>query len=160
MGVAPGAGSRCERCLEVSYLEADAGGAADGHRGLRPSGDAFRRAIVGRLRAYYAAALELVRAEDPGAAREEHLEWILGPGSNPERDDARLGIRVSELVVLWLEDLASELDGPGSATGARVIGKSRVLAGGRRESAARGLRAATCEFADAFLLGRAAPARP
>ena len=128
VGVSPDPTGRCERCRDRCA--------------------ASRRGIVGRLRAYYAAAREFVDTSTFGDPHHAHLEWILGSRRRPDRDDASFAVEVSEVMVLWLEDLASEVE---SATGA--AGRLRVP--GRRESAARGLRAATRDFADAFL-----PERP
>jgi hypothetical protein len=118
------------------------------------SGEEFRRGLVARLRAYYAAARELVDAKDPGEPHHENLEWILGTRRDPHRDDAGLDAEISELVVLWLEDLASDLDGSQGVTRTPNRAGIRHPAEGRRASAARGLRVATRDFADAFVTNR------
>jgi hypothetical protein len=152
VGVAPDASGHCERCVESSEF-----GAARAAAGLPPpgaSGEEFRRGVVARLRAYYAVARELVDAKASSDPHHEHLEWILGTRSNPAQDDAGLEAGVSELVVLWLEDLASDLDGSIGLTRTPNRVGGRHPAAGRRESAARGLRVATRDFADAFLTDR------
>ena len=139
VGVAPDASNRCERCAELSVLE---------------TREEFRRGVVARLRAYYSVARELVDAKKSVEEHHGHLEWILGTKGNPDRDHAGLDARTSELMVLWLEDLASDLD---VSVGVIITPKhaaGRRPAEGRRESAAKGLREATREFADAFLTDR------
>jgi hypothetical protein len=118
--------------------------------------EAFRRGVVARLRAYYAVARELVDANKADGAHHDHLEWILGTRSDPDRDDAGLDAEVSVLVVLWLEDLALDLDGSIGLPRTPDRAGLRHPAERRRESAARGLRLATRDFADAFVMDRAA----
>jgi hypothetical protein len=79
-----------------------------------------------------------------------HLEWILGPRRNVLHDRAKFQTELAELVVLWLEDLAVELNAA-SATPA---------AGARRRLAAQSLQAATRDFAAAFLGTGGGPENP
>ena len=154
IGVAPDAVGHCERCIESSGLVIARAAAGLPHP--LASGEEFRRGVVARLRAYYAAARELVDANDSGEPHHVHLEWILGTRSDPDRDDAGIDSGVSELVVLWLEDLASELDGSMGVLRTPSRARDGRPAEGRRESAASGLRVATRDFADAFLTNRSA----
>jgi hypothetical protein len=114
------------------------------------TGEKFRRGVVARLRAYYSAARELVDAKESVEPHHGHLEWILGTRSNPDRDDAGMDARTSELVVLWLEDLALDLDVSIGVTITPKHAEGRLPAAGRRKSAAQGLRDATRAFAQAF----------
>jgi hypothetical protein len=138
-GVARGVSGLCEPCAELSAVET-----------LRASGEVLRRGAIARLRAYYSAARGLVGAGDPGDPHHVHLEGILGTGSDPDRDDAGLESGIPELMVLWLEDLASDLEGTVVVPRARKSPGARPSVDDRLESAARGLRAATRDFAVAF----------
>ena len=126
-GVAPGAAGNCERCREES--------------GSVLGAESRRRGVVQRLRGRYAEAQEWII---PGVSPSPHsqLEWILGVRSS-RRDDAALETSLCELVVLWLEDLALELEH-------RDAAKPVVAAPGRLV-AAEELRVATRDFAEAFL---------
>ena len=112
---------------------------------------------MARLRAYYSAARGLVDARNspvPDATdsgpHHVHLDWILGSRSDSDRDDSGVDAGISELVILWLEDLAADLEGgPIVASGASKKAVDR-RPDGRLESAARGLREATRDFAQAF----------
>ena len=103
--------------------------------------EARHEEIVARLRARYDEARELV-SQPEGSA---HLEWVLGPLRNRDDDGAAFETDLAELVVLWLEDLAAELNAelpPEARAGAPIR---------QRQLAAAGLQAATREFAAAFL---------
>ena len=93
--------------------------------------------MVARLRARYGEARGLVAPAEGSA----HLEWILGPLRNVQPDRATFQTELAELVVLWLEDLAGELNAESAAP----------EAGPQRQRAAASLQAATREFAAAFL---------
>lgn len=135
---APGEALKCEYCTETSSSRLDT----------------RKREVVARLRARYGEARELVAGEQPYAASYGHLEWILGTRRNLDQDESAFAIGVSELVVLWLQDLALELDGPGLPPSARDAGESATSAAGSRQAAAQSLRAATHDFAEAFLSSR------
>jgi hypothetical protein len=126
-----------------------------------PEGEDFlRRKVVDRLRRKYARARELVGFEQPDLPPHAHLDWVLGARRNPGRDDSRFDVGVCQLVVLWLEDFLLELDGPLLAPRAeRSVGHG-MPAGDSRRVAARALRSATRDFADAFLGIAAQPVRP
>jgi hypothetical protein len=128
-GVAPA--GNCERCGE----EASPLGGADSRR----------RGIVDRLRGRYAEAQEWVIAGSESASPHANLDWILG-ARRGTGDGGSLDTSVSRLVVLWLEDLALELEHPEQA--ARVRGGVGSPA---RRAAAEKLRIATRDFADVFL---------
>jgi hypothetical protein len=105
--------------------------------------DSPDRAIVVRLRERYAEARELVSLEPAWEPSHAHLEWILGPRRNRELDFVPLGREISELVVLWLEDLALELEAePGAGP---------EWDAGTRQSVAQTLRSATRDFAGTLL---------
>jgi len=109
--------------------------------------DARKRQVVARLRKEYGEARGLVSRAQPYA----HLEWILGLHRDLARDDAAFETGVSELVVLWLQDLAGELDSgvtPQDTTGSE---EGPVPPSSSRQAVAERLRNATREFAVAFL---------
>jgi len=143
----------CEYCTQVS-------GATSESPLKRPLDDDTRkRGIVARLRQRYGEAREFVLIEPPPDDRAHlQLEWILGGQNSPAPAGAALDTEVSELVVLWLEDLARELDNqtffpetPGSDPG-------DAASTGVRLAAAEGLRNATREFAEEFLNAPPVPA--
>ena len=137
---------RCESCAEVS-------GTGPDPRSVRPVDDDTRkRDVVARLREQYRHACGFL-ASEPAADSPSfaHLEWILGSQRNPDEDGAALGAEVSQLVVLWLEDLVLELDNrtfPDPASSDGDIGSN----GNSRKAAAEGLRTAARTFAEAFLI--------
>jgi hypothetical protein len=129
--------TRCEHCGSVIGVSPEA-------LSTRSSEDDRKSAIVVRLRARYSEARGLVPWEPPlDAEAFSHLEWILGEQRNTEEDETALDTEVSELVVLWLQDLARELDKQASVAG----GATAAV----RHAAADGLRTATRDFAEAFL---------
>lgn len=130
-GVAGGAGN-CERCSED----------ASALRGA----ESRRRGIVERLRGRYAEAQEWVVPDSGSPSPHANLEWILGARRGAGWDGAALDASVSELVVLWLEDLAVDLERREIADSAR--GGEGLPA---RRAVAEELRIATRDFADAFL---------
>lgn len=141
-GTAEGA-TRCEHCAGNSGAELEA-------HSTPPEHDVRRREVVARLRERYGAARDLIPSEPPPYAQSfGHLEWILGSQRNPDDDGAALGPEVSQLVVLWLEDLVLELDNPPFA-GLVDSGGGPASTAGRR-AAATGLRTASHDFAEAFL---------
>jgi hypothetical protein len=102
--------------------------------------EAQRRQVVAQLRERYGAARGLVSLGQPHG----NLEWILGGRRDLARDDAALDTSVSELVVLWLQDLAADLDNG-------IEGEDAPASSVSREAVAESLRTATREFAAAFL---------
>ena len=112
--------------------------------------EASNRQIVDRLRQRYGQAREHIASAEPHG----HLDWILGPHRNPARDQAHFEIGLAELVVLWLQDLAQALDAPAPAD--TISGAtSECAAAGPRQAAVHELRAATREFAVAYLVSPA-----
>jgi hypothetical protein len=106
------------------------------------------RGVLDRLRDRYSQARDLV----PPAEPHSNLEWILGPLRNRKRDEAGFETGLAELVVLWLQDFALELDAPTPALLEPGAVPSECSAAGPRQAAVHGLRAATREFAVAFLV--------
>jgi hypothetical protein len=166
IGVASDESGNCERCTDAASLKRT--GMADDAAmreessvfPLGPGGEEFlRRKVVDRLRKKYARARELVGSGQPDLQPHAHLDWVLGTRRNPGRDDARFDLGVCQLVVLWLEDFLLELDGPVLAPRAEKSVGSLTPAGDSRLVAARALRSATRDFADAFLGIAAQPVR-
>jgi len=144
---AVGAGDlqRCESCAGVFAAGPDV-------RSVRAVDDETRkRDVVARLREQYRHACGFLSSEPTADSPSfAHLEWILGKQRNPDEDGAALGAEVSQLVVLWLEDLVLELDNrtfPDSASSDGDVASS----GNSRQAAAEGLRTAARTFAEAFL---------
>ena len=159
--VAPDSAGRCELCVERAGSdpspESLLGGVAAAFSLCEQMIDAgLRRLVVARLRSRYLEARDLVTPSDPLSPSHANLEWILGPRGGPDPEDGVFDERFSELVVLWLEDLVLELDGPRVLSGSPGPLPSEAPPSVSRESAALGLRAATRDFADAFL-GRRDP---
>ena len=120
--------------------------------------EARRRGIVARLRERYDEAREFVVSELPLEDQAHgHLEWILGKQSNAEHDESPLDTEVSEIVVLWLQDLARELDDQASVPATPGSGLGAAATADVRHAAADGLRTATRDFAEAFLSSELAP---
>jgi hypothetical protein len=143
---------RCEFCAEPFHAGPDAPSARafdDDHR---------KRGVVARLRERYSEAREFASSVPPPDAESfAHLEWILGKQRNPEHDEATLSVEVSELVVLWLQDLARELESPAFLSGPPVPDSAGASTAGVRQAAADDLRTATRDFAEAFLSPQPAP---
>jgi len=142
---------RCEFCAEPFHTTPGAPleSAFDEHR---------KRAVVARLRERYSEAREFAPSVPPPDAESfAHLEWILGKQRNPEQDEATLSVEVSELVVLWLQDLARELDNPAFVPGPPVPNSAAASTAGVRQAAADDLRTATRDFAEAFLSPQPSP---
>jgi hypothetical protein len=118
--------------------------------------DAERRQALDGLRQPYNEARDLVS----GTLPHENLEWILGAKRNLSHGAANLNDKTIEVVALWLEDLAFEVDGrlpPGPTIG-RDRGSQPPDQTGH--SVAARLRLATLRFVTAFrrkLAGNGAP---
>ncbi len=150
---AAGGAQTCEYCTEVTggavagSPDAGVAGEASGTPSLDPLDDTRKRGVVARLRQRYGEARG---ASTPGESDPEHsahLEWILGAQRDLLRDEATFDPRVSELVVLWLQDFAQQLDDRQDVAPAEDD----------RHETARDLRAATTDFAEAFLRPRPRP---
>ena len=135
----------CESCTEELSATPEAPS-----KGLLDD-DTRRRGVVARLRQRYGEAREFVLTGPLDAQAHEHLEWILGKRGNPERGGTALGTEVSELVVLWLQDLVRELDDQAFVPGAPGSDGDAASTAGVRQGAADGLRTATRDFAEEFL---------
>ena len=109
--------------------------------------DRYKRQVVARLREQYGEARELASMAEPYA----NLEWILGARRNRDRDEAAFDTGISELVVLWLQDLAVELDSEVAPPHAARTDEMAISAVQSRQAVAQSLRVATREFAVAFL---------
>ena len=143
----------CEYCTEVTGgavigpLVAGVAGGPSGTESLDPLDETRKRGVVARLRQRYGEALGVSAPEESDPQHSAHLEWILGSQRDLLRDEAAFSPRVSELVVLWLQDFAQRLeDRPDIAP-----------AEDSRHETARDLRAATTDFAEAFLSPRPRP---
>lgn len=142
----------CEYCTAVTsgpVVPPPNDGVAGGPSGAnsrRVLDDTRKRGIVARLRQRYGEARGL-SSREPDPQHSAHLEWILGAQRDLGRDEAALDSRVSELVVLWLQDYAQQLDDR----------ESMPPAAGSRQAAVRDLRTATSDFAEAFLGPRLSP---
>jgi hypothetical protein len=100
-----------------------------------------RRTVLARLRKRYDAVRQMVSLEEPHS----NLDWLIGSSERPEFEPADIDADMAQVAVLWLQDVARELDGESLP----AIGPA---AGGQdRQGAARGLRTATEDFAEAFL---------
>ena len=142
----------CEFCNEASSAKPEAPSAPRLEDATRRTG------VVTRLRERYGEARKFVLSEPPLDDRaHDHLEWILGKRSNPEIAGTALDTEVSELIVLWLQDLARELDDPTSFPEASGTEPGAGSTAGVRLAAADGLRAATRDFAEEFLRIQPAP---
>ena len=143
----------CEYCTEVTggpvVGPPDAGAAGDpsGAQSLRFLDDIRKRGVVARLRQRYGEARGASTSAEADPEHSAHLEWILGAQRDLLRDEAAFDPRVSELVVLWLQDFAQRLDDRQDVPPAEDS----------RHEAARDLRAATTDFAEAFLGPRPCP---
>jgi len=143
--------SRCELCGGALIASPEA-------PSTRSFEDDRKRAIVVRLRERYGAARGLVPWEPPLDAESfSNLEWILGDQRNTEHDETALDREVSELVVLWLQDLARQLDNQASMPAVPGSDAGTPSAPDVRHAAADGLRTATRDFAEAFLTSELTP---
>ena len=102
-------------------------------------GEAQRRRVVDRLTRPYGAARELASGSEDHA----NLDWILGTRRNLDRNGSTLDREMAQLALLWLHDLARELDGH---LAAETSGSPD-----HRSEVAHSLRVATRDFAEAFL---------
>jgi hypothetical protein len=100
-----------------------------------------RRTVLVRLRERYNEVRQMVSLEEPHS----NLDWLIGSSGRPEFEPADIDADMAQVAVLWLQDVARELDGEALPTVGPVAG------GQDRPEAARGLRTATADFAEAFL---------
>ncbi|MGH9316840.1 MAG: hypothetical protein ACRD1P_07020 [Thermoanaerobaculia bacterium] len=109
-------------------------------------GDTKRRQALARLRQRYGEARALVSPAEPYA----NLEWILGARRDPGQDEADLSNNMIDLVALWLQDLAVEVDSRVSRQLTGATDESMLSVDRARQSLAQSLRAATEGFVVAF----------
>ncbi len=126
-----------------SAVERVLGAAGFGH--CDPSADGERRESLDRLRDRYAEAQELVAPAEPY----DNLEWILGPRRDVSHDPSGLAPNTIELVGLWLQDLASEVDRRLEQT-VLAADPSALESVQKRHLVAESLRNATERFLSAF----------
>jgi len=108
--------------------------------------DAQKRKAVALLRDRYREARDLVSSGEPYV----NLEWILGVRGNPNQDAANWDTKTIEVVALWLQDLAVEVDRPLPPRPTGEGGASASPAYQTRQSVVRSLREATESFRVAF----------
>lgn len=115
-------------------------------RGLDFSRDAEKREALVKLRDRYVEAREL------GSSSEEHanLEWILGAHRNPTQDPLGFETNTIEVVALWLEDLAADLERRLPMPPAPAPRETALAADDARQAMAQKLRDATERFLIAF----------
>lgn len=110
-----------------------------------PSGDASwegeRRTVLARLRKRYDEVREMASPQE----HHSNLDWLIGSSERPGFEPADIDVGMAQVALLWLQDLARELDGEALPTVGSVAG------GQDRRGGARGLRTATRDFAQAFL---------
>jgi hypothetical protein len=107
--------------------------------------DAEKRESLVQLRRQYLEAQKLVSSDEPYV----NLEWILGSRRNITEDPLGLATRTIELVGLWLQDVALELDRRLPPAGGNRDAAA-LSPNAARELAARSLRDATERFLLAF----------
>ena len=162
-GVALDLSGRCERCGESASIRPADRNPTGPDESPERSRESRRDDAVDRLRERYHEARALVAKEDAEPIHRGQLDWIFGVHGADDRRKAPLDARASELVVLWLEDLIRHLeelagnDGDGGDLPAEEPGSTALHPSQR---AARGLHAATREFADAFRRAADVACRP
>jgi hypothetical protein len=119
------------------------------------SDGATKQQVLAQLRDRYREARKLVSSTKPYA----NLEWVLAAMRNPDQTASYWADRTIELVALWLEDLAADIDRPFPQEVTGEIGESVLSAYRARRSLAQGLRDATGGFVAAFRHS-AGPLRP
>lgn len=134
----------CEVCACRAVLEAPAETASRDEEALRSH-------ALSRLSDRYAEARELVSPTEAHA----NLEWIIGARRNLAWDGVAFDRDMAQLALLWLQDLARELDGEAPPTPAPVPDEAAEWTVDPRRAAARRLRMATRDFAEVVADGRA-----
>jgi hypothetical protein len=112
------------------------------------AGERERRTVLARLRDRYEEARAMASPDEPHA----NLDRLIGSSERPGFEPADIDFGMAQVALLWLQDLARELDGEPLPT----VGT--VTEGHDRQGAARGLRFATEDFAEAFLAPTTDPA--
>ncbi len=109
--------------------------------------EALRSQTLSRLSDRYAEARDLVSATEAHT----HLEWIIGARRNLAWDGMAFDREIAQLALLWLQDLARELDGEASPALPSVTDEAGEWVADPRRAAARRLRTATRDFAEVVL---------
>jgi hypothetical protein len=140
---------KCSSCGRSGAAVAalDATGRCQSCADPNTSGYATKEQVLAQLRDRYREARKLVSSTRPYA----NLEWVLAAMRNPDQTASYWADRTVELVALWLEDLAAEIDRlfPQEVTG--EIAEGALSAYRARRSLAQGLRDATGGFVAAYL---------
>jgi hypothetical protein len=108
--------------------------------------EASKQRALARLRERYGEARDLVSGTQPYA----NLDWILGSKRNRSHGPSDLGNRTIEVVTLWLQDLALEVDRQLPPRPTDRLDQSLQSAYRTRHSLATRLRVATEGFVMAF----------
>jgi hypothetical protein len=108
--------------------------------------DAEKRQALSRLQELYREARELVSSAESYA----NLDWILGARRNPKQRPADFDDKTIQLVALWLQDLALEVDRGLAPHLDGEFSKNTLLAHRARHCVATSLRAAAEGFLVAF----------
>lgn len=110
------------------------------------SGDATKQQVLGRLQDRYLEARKLFSSRQSYAS----LEWVLAAMRTPDRTASYWADATIDLVALWLEDLAVDIDRafPQEVTG--EIAEGALSAYRAHRSLAQSLRDATEGFVAAF----------
>ena len=160
LGIAPDSWGRCERCAEAASIRPEDRDRTDPNGSTDQPHESARDPIVERLRERYHVARALVATEESEQAHRGQLDWIFGVHAGDARGAVALDARTSELVVLWLEDLIRHLEELTAAGGTILLAKEPGDSVSPSLRAARGLHAATREFANAFRRAIGAECRP
>jgi len=113
--------------------------------------EARRSQAVSRLSDSYAEARGLVSPTEAHT----NLDWIIGARRNLAWDGAAFDREIAQLAVLWLQDLARELDGGAPLDPSPATDESDDWENDPRRAAARRLRLATRDFAQVMFDARA-----
>lgn len=129
---------------KASGKEAGAEGTAATALDLRD--DAEKRVSLVKLRDRYVEA----RGLGPSSESHANLEWILGARRAPTQDPLEFETKTIELVGLWLQDLAVELDAGLLKPPAPALDESDRSLHEARIAVTKNLRDATVRFLAAF----------
>jgi hypothetical protein len=133
----------CEVCAHRARLDPPAETASDDER--------LRSQALSRLSDQYAEARGLVSPTEAHT----NLEWIIGARRNLAWDGVAFDREIAQLALLWLQDLARELDGEVPPVLTPVADEAGEWVADPRRAAARRLRTATQDFAEVVLGARA-----
>jgi hypothetical protein len=138
----------CSDCgrSNVVVTAFDAAGRCEDCADLNTSDDATKGQVLGRLRDRYLEARNLVSSRRSYT----NLEWVLAAMRNPDRTASYWADRTIDLVAVWLEDLAADIERlfPQEVTG--EIAEGALSAYRAHRFLAKDLRDATEGFVLAF----------